>query len=247
MPRSSASGRAWSWTASKVVDVLERLGLGVDVERAQVALLEADVVEPALRRLRRSRTRSRRPRGRSPGTCCCGKRSASSEQRAAAAAAEVEERRALRRGARSCPGRAGGCARRGPRARSGCSPRPSPRGSARSARTGRRRPSRKHSTMSSSTVEKLGIHCAVDREVVGRGRSGEPGGVLGGQASSAPCRDRARRCGRSSSRRATRGRSARRGPPRRRAPGSSRRRAPRTRRRVPCDGRRRSSPRARRR
>ena len=84
-------------------------------------------------------------------------------------------------------------------------------------------PFSKHSTMSSSTVESVGIHCAVDREVVGRGRARQPGGVLRGQASSAPSRDRARRCVRSSSRRATRGRSARRGPPRPRAPGSSRR------------------------
>ena len=40
-------------------------------------------------------------------------------------------------------------------------------------------PSRKHSTMSSSTVESVGIHCAVDREVVGRRGARQPGGVLG--------------------------------------------------------------------
>ena len=45
----------------------------------------------------------------------------------------------LRPGARSCRGRAGGCARGAPRGRSARSPRPSPRGTAGSARTARRR------------------------------------------------------------------------------------------------------------
>ena len=94
MPFSSASGFAWSCTASNVVTYGERAGLRVLVERAEIALGEADVPEIAFCRLAR-RVRDRVVREVVPLEGAVRKALGEHEERTTPPAPEVEERRAF--------------------------------------------------------------------------------------------------------------------------------------------------------